>query len=183
MVNVFVHGVRLEGMMRGVLATVVCLLAVTRVAADSAASIEGVWKIAQRITPAGNPRAGGLAVTQDRPQPNLLIFTRRYYSEIIVMGGQPRAVVPTPADPRQLTDAEKIAFYNQWRPFTANAGTYEMTGSILVRHPIVAKNVDIMSRGPAIALEVKFEGTNTVWLTPTGEFAATEPRLKLTRVE
>jgi hypothetical protein len=169
--------------MRGFLAGVICLLAVADVVAQRAPSIEGVWKITQRIVPAGNPRTGGVAVTQDHPQPNLLIFSKRYYSEMIVMGGQRRPAAAPPANPLQVTDAEKIAFYNQWRPFTANAGTYNVAGSTLVRRPIVAKNVDVMTRGSAIPAELKFEDPDTVWLIPTGEFATTEPRLKLTRLE
>jgi hypothetical protein len=48
---------------------------------------------------------------------------------------------------------------------------------------MVAKNVDVMTRGTAVPLDVKFEDTKTVWLIPTGDFAATEPRVKLTRLE
>ena len=169
--------------MRSVLGTLICLLTATNAAAQAAPSIEGVWKVAQRITPAGNVRAGGGAVTQNHPAPSVLLFTKRYYSEILEMGGQPRAAVPPPANPRQLTNTEKIAWYNQWRPFTAHSGTYEIAGSILVRHPIVAKNLDVMTRGTGISFEVKFDDANTVWLIPTAEFAATEPRSKLTRLE
>jgi len=166
-----------------VFAAIMSLLVVTDAAAQSKRPIEGVWKIVERITPAGNPRAGGAAVTQDDPQPNLLIFTSRYYSEIIVMGGQARAAVPAPVNPLQVTDAEKAALYDQWRPFTANSGTYEVARSILVRHPIVAKNVDVMARGKGIPVELRFDDANTVWLLPIEEFAKTEPRLKLTRLE
>ena len=169
--------------MKTVLAGVMCLLATANVVAQRAPSIEGVWRIVQRITPAGHPRTGGVAVTQDNPQPNLLIFSRRYYSEMIVMGGQLRPAAAPPANAQQVTDAEKIAFYNQWRPFTANSGTYEVAGATLVRHPIVAKNVDVMTRGTGIPVELKFENANTVWLIPTQDFASTEPRLKLTRLE
>ena len=63
--------------MRSVLGTLICLLTVTNAAAQAAPSIEGVWKIVQRITPAGNVRAGGVAVTQDQPAPTVLIFTKR----------------------------------------------------------------------------------------------------------
>jgi hypothetical protein len=166
--------------------TFVFLLTLSNAAAQTAPSIEGVWAIAQRITPAGNPRADGIAVTQDHPRPNVWIFTKGYYSEIIEMGEQPRpTVVPGSgtANPQQLTDAMKIALYSQWRPFTANSGTYEIADSILVRHPIVAKNVEVMARGSAIPLELRFEDANTVWLIPTGEFATTEPQVKLKRLE
>jgi hypothetical protein len=169
--------------MKSVLGILICLLTAANAAAQAAPSIEGVWRVAQRVTPAGNARAGGVAVSQDNPLPGVLIFTKRYYSEIIETGGRPRPAAPSPADLRELTDAEKIAWYNQWRPFTANSGTYEIAGSILIRHPIVAKNVDVMTRGTAIPFELKFEDANTVWLIPSAEFAATEPRSKLTRLE
>jgi len=179
-----VGNVAREVSMRSILAFLISVLAVTTAAAQRAPSILGVWKISQRITPADQARTGGVAVTQDNPRPNILIFTRQYYSEIIEMGLQPRpAAGKSTANPRELTDAEKIALYDQWRPFTANSRTYEIAGSILVRHPIVAKNVEVMTRGSGIPVEVKFDDANTVWLIPTGEFATTEPRVKLTRLE
>ena len=122
-------------MIRRVLKAFICLLFVTNAAAQTPPSIEGVWRIAQRITPAGNPAANGVAVTQNNPAPSLL------------------------------------------------TGTYEMSGSMLIRHPTVAKNVDVMTRGSAIPFDVKFEDANTVWLIPGGDFASTEPRVKLTRLE
>jgi hypothetical protein len=172
--------------MRTLLALVIGVVVVTNAAAQRPPTIVGVWKIAQRITPAGNPRTGGVAVTQDKPLPNILIFTRQYYSEMIEMGGQPRPAAASgtsTANPRDLSDTEKIALYNQWRPFTANSGTYEIVGSVLVRQPLVAKNVETMTAGKGIPVEIKFEDANTAWLIPTGELAASEPRVKLTRLE
>jgi hypothetical protein len=172
--------------MRSLLPFLVSVLVGTLAFVQPAPLIVGVWKISQRITPAGNPRTGGVAVTQDNPRPNILIFTRQYYSEIIEMGAQPRpaaAAGSSTANPRELTDAEKIALYDQWRPFTANSGTYEIAGSVLVRHPIVAKNLEVMTRGSGIPVELKFEDANTVWLIPTREVATAEPRVKLTRLE
>jgi hypothetical protein len=150
--------------------------------AQAASPIEGVWRITERITPPGNPQAQGVTVTQTNPQPGLIIFTRGYYSEMYVTGGQPRPAVAPASDALNLTDAEKIARYDQWRPFTANAGTYEINGSMLIKHPIVAKTVDVMTSG-ARPLEFRLEGKNTLWLLPTPDRAATEPRTKLTRVE
>jgi hypothetical protein len=114
-------------MIRRVLKAFICLLFVTNAAAQTPPSIEGVWRIAQRITPAGNPAANGVDVTQNNPAPSLLIFTKSHYSEIYETGGRPRPSVSPPANPQQLTDADKIAWYNQWRPFTANSGTYEIS--------------------------------------------------------
>ena len=163
--------------------TVLLLLGVAGLGAQTRVSLEGVWKIAERITPGSHPRANGVDVRQTNPRPNLLIFTKGYYSELIEMGGAPRPAVAAPADPQKLTDSEKIARYEQWRPFTANSGTYEIAGSILTRHPMVAKNLEVVTQGTGVLFEIRVEDPNTVWLTPTGEFAKTEPRLKLTRLE
>jgi hypothetical protein len=165
------------------LAATIVLLTVASLGAQTRPSIEGVWKISERVTPGGNARANGVAVRQTDPRPNVMIFTKGYYSEMIEMGVGPRPEVPEPADPRHLTDAEKVARYDQWRPFTANSGRYEIAGSVLIKHPLVAKNVEVMKRGTAIPLEIRVDSPNAVWLIPTGEFAKTEPRIKLTRVE
>jgi hypothetical protein len=113
----------------------------------------------------------------------LIIFTRGYYSEVYVTGGQPRAIVAPAKDPQKLTDAEKIALYEQWKPFTANSGTYEIKGSRVIRRAIVAKNVDVMTRRTPNIQEFKLEGANTLWLIPIPDQSATEPRVKLTRME
>jgi hypothetical protein len=159
------------------------LFGVAGLGAETGVSLEGVWKIAERITPGTNPRANGVDVRQDNPRPSLLIFTKGHYSWMIEMGGGSRPEVATPGDPQHLTDAEKIARYEQWRPFTANSGTYEIAGPILIRHPIVAKNVEVMKQGTETRLEIRVENPNAIWLIPTGELAKTEPRIKLTRLE
>ena len=153
------------------------------VGAQTRVALEGVWKIAERITPGSHPRANGVDVREDSPRPSLLIFAKRYYSELIEMGSSPRLEVGAPADPQKLTDAEKIARYEQWRPFTAHSGTYEITGSTLTRHPSVAKNLEVTKQGTGVSFEIRVEDPNTVWLIPIGAFAKTEPRLKLTRLE
>jgi hypothetical protein len=165
------------------LAATIFWLGFASLGAQPRVSVEGVWRITERITRGGNPRADGVEVWQNNPRPSLLIFTNRYYSEIIEMGGAARSDVAAPADPQHLTDAEKIARYDQWRPFTANAGTYEISGSTLIRNPIVAKNAAVMTRGPVVSFEIRVDGPNTIWLIPTGDSAKTEPRNKLSRLE
>ena len=105
-------------------------------------------------------------------------FHKRVLKQTYEVGGQPRAAVAPAKDPQNLTDAEKIARYEQWRPFTANAGTYEIKGSTLTICPIVAKNVNLMTS--SYVQEFKLEGPNTLWLIPTPDNATTEPRIKLT---
>jgi hypothetical protein len=116
------------------------------------------------------------------PQPGLLIFTKGHYSVVIVIAEKPRATVAPAKDPQNLTDAEKIARYEQWRPFAASSGTYEINGSSLSIRPIVAKSANQMTRTTPISWELKLEGPNTLWLIPKDQ-SPTEPRVKLTRLE
>ncbi len=143
--------------------------------------LEGVWKIAEVVVPASNTNEKGTSITS--PQPGLLIFTKGYYSGMAVTADQPRAAVAPAKDPRNLTDAEKIARYEQWRQFIANAGTYEVKGSTLTMHAMVAKNVDVMTTAATQTWELKPEGANTFWLIPPADRATTSPRVKATRLE
>ncbi len=165
------------------LSIVFCVLAASAAFAQTKTPIEGVWKIAEVIVPGGNPAAKGVTITNTNPQPSLIIFTRGYYSVVNVMEPQPRAAVAPAKDPQNLTDSEKIARYEQWEPFTANSGTYEIKGSTLIRRAIGAKNVEVMTRETPTILEFKFEGPNALWLIPPPDRVATEPRTKLTRLE
>jgi hypothetical protein len=118
----------------------------------TAKSIEGVWKVTKVVT------AG---VVDTNPQPGLLIFTRGYYSTTRVTAGEARKQAPAPKDPAHLTDAEKIAFYNEWAGYGASAGTYEVTGNTIINHNIVAK----MVRGMTLteeAIVTKFDGNSFV---------------------
>jgi hypothetical protein len=144
-------------------------------------TVEGVWKVAEVVTPGATPAEKATTLTS--PQPGLLIFTKGYYSSTLVMGGQARPTVEPPKDPQNLTDAEKLARYEQWRLFAANAGTYEIKGTTIIRRPTVAKNPNVMDGTTPITAEFKIDGPNTLWLTPTGDRAATDPRVKYTRVE
>jgi hypothetical protein len=143
--------------------------------------VEGVWKIAEVLVPYKNPAEKGTTITN--PQPGLIIFTKGHYTLSAVRGREPRAAFAPAKDPENLTDAEKIARYEQWKTFTANAGTYEVKGSMLLLHPIVAKNAQVMTSGTPITWELKVEAPNTLWLIPPSDRATTDPRLKFTRLE
>jgi hypothetical protein len=166
---------------------VVSILLIGSVAAQNSAAqsqakpqVEGVWKIAEVLMPSQNPAEKPTSITD--PQPGLIIFTKGYYSSMAVRARQPRATFAPAKDPANLTDAEKIARYEQWSPFTANSGTYEVKGSTLQMHPIVAKSVEVMTSGKPITWEVKVETPNTLWLIPPSD-RATDPRVKFTRLE
>jgi hypothetical protein len=90
-------------------------------------------------------------------------------------------VVP-PKDLRNLTDAEKIARYEQWKGVIANAGTYEIKGSTLTMRTVVSKNLNAMIRARTDTWDFKLEGSDVLWLIPPPE-RKSEPRIKLTRLE
>jgi hypothetical protein len=168
-------------MKRYALSIAFCVMSASAAFAQTKSPVEGVWKIVELVMPGRNPSEKGVTVTD--PQPGLMIFTKGYYSQVIVMSEQPRAAVEIPKDAQNLTEAEKIARYEQWRPFGAASGAYEVKGTTLIRRAMVAKNVAVMTRGTPTIWEFKLEGPNTLWLIPTGDLAATEPRIKLTRLE
>ena len=143
--------------------------------------LEGVWKVAEAVPPASSANEKPTPITN--PQPGLLIFTKGYYSGMAVTASQPRTAAAPPKDPSNLTDAEKIARYDEWVPFIANAGTYEVKGSTLTLHVMVAKNPNQMTTESTIIWELKFEGTNTFWLIPPADRATTAARVKFTRLE
>jgi hypothetical protein len=119
----------------------------------TAKSFEGVWRITKVVIPGPN---GG---TDTHPQPSLQIFYRGYYSIVRDTSSEPRKPSPAAGDPAALTDAEEIARYDEWAPFGASAGTYEVEGETLITHNIVAKQV----RGMTLTEEatIRFEGRDT----------------------
>ena len=143
--------------------------------------LEGAWQVAEVVPPATSANPKPTPVTS--PQPGLLIFTKGYYSGMSVTATQPRTAAAPPKDPSNLTDAEKLARYEQWAPFIANAGTYEVKGSTLTLRPMVAKNPSAMASDSTIIWELKQEGANTLWLIPPADRAATSPQVKFTRLE
>jgi hypothetical protein len=145
----------------------------------AAPSLEGVWRITEIVTTGAN------AVSNTKPQPSLVIFTRGgHYSYVTVNGTTPRPKFAPAKDPAKLTDAEKLARFEQWNPFAANAGTYQVSGTTLTRRPTVAKNETVMTTDPPNVAQFKIEG-NT--LTFVNKSAAGQPvsetRTTLMRVE
>ena len=143
--------------------------------------LEGVWKVVEVVPPVSNASEKATPITN--PQPGLIMFTKGYYSGIAITADQPRAVFAPAKDPSNLTDAEKIARYEHWSRVIANAGTYEFNGSTLTMHAMVAKNQERMTTASTVTYEIKLEAPKTFWLIPTGDRAASDPRVKFTRLE
>ena len=143
--------------------------------------VEGVWQVAAWAFPSTSPAENGRTVTS--PQPGLVIFTKGFFSQLVVRGEQARVAVAPPQIPQNLTDAEKIALYEHWRPVTANGGTYEVKGSTLILHAMVAKNLAVSAQETPVELTFKLDGPNTLWLIPSPQAAAREPHTKYIRLE
>jgi len=142
----------------------VALFAGAANAQSAAPSLVGVWKVTE-IT-------GTNGQTVANPQPGLFIFTRNYYSVVQILGSDPRRETPPTA-----SDADLVKI---WRPFVAQAGTYEVSGSTFTTRPIAAKNPNRMRSDWRYTFSFKLEGdTLTLIEGPAGHQGIT----KLTRVE
>jgi hypothetical protein len=141
--------VALAGAVLGVVSVVVAHGAEQR--GNSTSSIVGVWKLSETTTTGPN------AKTVTSPQPGLRIYTRQHYSVTSVGSDKPRVELPEKgATDKQLAEA--------WRPFAANAGTYEIKGNEITHRPSVAKNPGVMRAGNFLVDTFKLEG-DTLWLT------------------
>lgn len=136
-------------------------------------SIQGVWRESERTIPASvagrqDPFGAFPAGTHTSLQPTLVIFTDRHYSRTSDTAAQPRPTTgyKTPGKP---TLEELQA---EWGPFAANAGTYEVSGTTLTLHAIVAKNPRAQREKNFTRLTVTLDGNN-LWLTPMETEAGT----------
>ena len=141
------------------------------------ASIDGVWKITHVEITGANP------LKVDHPMESLYLFTKGHYAVVQVTGETSRTASPAFKDPAKPTDAEKLARYEEWTRFGAQAGTYEVKGAKLVRTPLVAKAVSAVTDG-AFDTDLKLTGDTMVL---TGHARAGQPArdtaITLTRVK
>lgn len=125
------------------------LAPVVGVAQDKGAqSLEGVWRVDEAYD--------GSGATNTRPQPGLIIFSRKYFSIQVIESREPRPRLSPDASDRQR--AEVFGQYG------ANAGTYEFVGDTLTLRRVVAKDPNIMQPGMFLVHGVTFEGADTVVL-------------------
>ena len=144
--------------------------------AQSGPSIQGAWRISEVTVTGAN------ASSNKSPQPGIYLFTKGHYSIITVNSTAPRKNFGNPASPTQLTDAEKLARYDAWNDFTANTGTYQVTGNTLTTNAVVAKNPGVM--GTTQTREFKIEGSTLILVQKSGPGQpASESTTRLTRIE
>jgi hypothetical protein len=116
-------------------------------------AVQGAWRVIQVVSTGPGGR------TIEAPQPGLLLFAGGYYSYTFVTSEEPR-----PGLPAGPATAELLA--TVWNPFTANAGTFEVSGSTMTRRPIVAKSPESMA--PGVFNEYSFRlSADTLWTTTT----------------
>jgi len=121
----------------------------TSAATQPAASIEGVWRTTRVVVTGAYPQE------LTNPQTGIYIFARGYFSEATDNTSDAPRTAAVVADPTHLTEAEKLAKFEEWRPFAAVAGTYEVKGRTLVRHPMVAKNVSMTTADQTDEIELR----------------------------
>ena len=163
-------------MRKRILTLVLFVALATPMAGQSAPSIQGVWRAVEITIPASTAPAAG---ADNRPparqdpfgafsdgthtalQPELMIFTGKHYSRTADTGAQPRPTTGYRIPGKPTLEELQAA----WGPFVANAGSYEVSGTTLTLHAIVAKNPRAQADGNFTRLTVRLDG-NTLWLTP-----------------
>ena len=107
-------------------------------------AVEGVWTVIH-VTWEGE--------TFDRTQvPSILILTAGHYASVTVRGTEPRETLP-----EEPTDEQRLA---AWSPFFASAGTYEVSGSKLTLHVMLARVPSGVGSSPE--LEYRIEGDQLI---------------------
>lgn len=146
-------------------------------AKGKAPGIEGAWKVTNVVITGANP------LTVTNPQESLYIYSHGHFALVQVTGEGPRTAAAPLKTPGKPTDAEKLARYEEWAPFGAQAGSYVLKGDKLTRTPVVAKSATAVKAGP-YDVEVKVTGDTMVQIghAPAGQ-PARETRITLTRVK
>jgi hypothetical protein len=140
-------------------------------------SIEGVWRTTSVVATGANPSSNM------KVPASVVIYTKNHYS--IVEMNNPRQL-PPPAPPKvpgKLTDAEKVALYEDWLAVTANSGTYQIKGTTLTRRPLVAKGSPVPGTATDAVRELKFEGNNKMFQTAKSADGKTVTTRTYTRLE
>jgi hypothetical protein len=124
----------------------------------TAKALEGVWKVTKVA------KLGSDAASDTHPQPSLAIYSRGYFTILRDNSSEPRKPAPLAKDPAKPTDAEKLAKYEEWAPYSASGGTYEVKGDRIITHNVVAKQAG-GTTATEEAIIVKFSN-NTLVVRP-----------------
>ncbi len=115
---------------------------------------------------------GAFARTDIDPGLGLLIFTERHYSMFVNAGDRPD--VPPGSGPLATDELRLAAFAS----FIANAGTYEVSGSKLTLHLMLARSPSGLGSSPVLGYRIEGDRLITTATTSAGvETRATYTRL------
>jgi len=157
-----------------VAAGVIALSTATASGQSKSASIQGVWQAVEVHIPGPTPRT----IRVREPRPNLTIITAGHYSRVQVDSDAPR---PIPADIAKATADELRAV---WGSFVGEAGTYQISGSLITMRPIVAKNPAAMKPGAFTTWSYTLEGDTLRVTAVANQNGPVEPvTIKAVRVE
>jgi hypothetical protein len=141
--------------------------------ASRSPSIEGVWQAVEVST------TGPSARRITPLQPNLSIFTAKHYSHIDIHSDAPRPMLS------DASSASADELRQAWGPVVAEAGSYELSRTGFVTHPVVSKNPAATARGAFTEYAFRVV-SDTMWLTPQRDARGAlpnPPTIKLRRVE
>lgn len=138
-------------------------------------SIQGVWQTVEVTIAGASPRT----ITVTEPKQYVTIITAKHYSRTEVQAETPR---PALADVAKATADELRAV---WGPVIAEAGSYEMNGTVVTMHPQASKSPAAMAAGAFIVSNIRLEG-DTLWIAQQRNQNGPYPSpvtFKLVRVE
>jgi len=137
-------------------------------------SLQGAWRVTEVTQTSQGTR------TVKNP-PGMFLFTAKHYATLTTRSDQPRPDIPQSKTATATADELRAA----WGPFTANGGTYELSGDTLTTKAIIAKNQGVMKSGNYQAFSVKMDGnTLTLVQKATDAGPSTNPiSFKMTRLE
>ena len=105
---------------------------------------------------------GAFARTDIDPGLGLLIFTERHYSMFVNAGDRPD--VPPGSGPLATDELRLAAFAS----FIANAGTYEVSGSKLTLHLMLARSPSGLGSSPVLGYRIEGDRLITTATTSAG---------------
>ncbi len=105
---------------------------------------------------------GAFARTNIDPGLGLLIFTERHYSMFVNAGDRPD--VPPGSGPLATDELRLAAFAS----FIANAGTYEVSGSKLTLHLMLARSPSGLGSSPVLGYRIEGDRLITTATTSAG---------------
>src|SRR5260221_9593113 len=167
---------RISGAGRFGLAAIAFGLSASAAQAATKGHLDGVWTITKVVTT-------GASAGTTTAQASVIIFDNGYYA-YVSGGSKPRQAAPAPKNADMLTDTEKLAKDAEWEAVTGQAGTFDVKGTMITRHPTVAKNVSVMTTDGPITQEFKLSGDSLLLISrslagrPASETVTTLTRLR-----